>query len=127
MNDSNIQHKQTFAAPSGFGFDDDGQRVPVAMLDQPESESEPSERDEAKIRLEVFVRLISHLLRSDDQEQLWRAVQVLGFDLRLADGARNDVELAARLGVSRRQAHNIINELHRQNPCFADLFPGNSL
>jgi hypothetical protein len=117
MNDSGIQHRPTFATPSGFGFDDAGERVPVVLPAVEEDESPPAHRD----AVEAFARLIASLLRSKDRN---RAVEVLAFLFRLGSAAQDFDELGERLGVTGRQARNIVNDISKDNPDLSKLFTG---
>jgi hypothetical protein len=97
-----------------MGFES-GERVPVVLPEVGEDDS-PTAHD----GLEAFSRLISWLLSREDPK---RDVQVLAYLFRLGGAAQDVAELAERIGVSRRQAQNIITA-SRESPHLSKLFTG---
>ncbi len=126
MSDSCIQHKPTQTTPSGFGFDDDGERVPVVEQECPPEEAEEgllSEQDERRVRQETIVRLFTRLVEGDsDAESVGRKVLVLSYLLKRCPGApRSLAELGARMGVTKGRASQIVSALNPKTGGFRSV------
>lgn len=112
MTDSTIQYKSPTYITGSVGFES-GKPVPVVLPEVEEALPQP-----AHDGLEAFSRLISWLLSREDPK---RDIQVLAYLFRLGGAAQDVAELAERIGVSRRQAQNIITA-SRESPHLSNLF-----
>lgn len=123
MSDSGIQVKRRLTAPPGFGFDDEGNRVPIVLAvppDDPADLVECSDVDAARIRREMIVRFITRLLEAGDAKEIGRRVLVIANLLKgtLPGAPQNLDELGRRMGVSKSRASQIVSKL---NPYPSDL------
>jgi hypothetical protein len=108
MEDSGIQHKQTFTAEPGFGFDDACERVPVVMPEQ----NEPVNNDEfAQIKQETINRFIVWLIDGRvDHKQIGRQVLLAAYCAKCPGAPMSITALAARMDVSISQASRLAND-----------------
>ncbi len=96
MNDSGIQHKQTRVAPSGFGFDDGGERVPVTQPDILEKETETETREDG---LQAVLNFIALVITDAGPYKTGQRVHLLAHHFGLSD-CKTDKELARKLNLS---------------------------
>ncbi len=87
---------------SDYAFDDNGNPVPTVDPECYGNEPEPTDG-----RVEVLVRILNTLLPLDP-EQLYRTVQVLGYQHKLGEAARSVPELAKRLGLKERYTYRLL-------------------
>jgi len=126
--EANIQHKQTFASSPGFGFGDDGERVPVVMPEHETVESEISDEDAHRVRQETIVRFVSFLLRAGTAEEIGRMVLVISYLLKHSDGPRTLEQVGAlfaiggKLGVGKARVSQILSALNLEKGDFTRLF-----
>jgi hypothetical protein len=118
MKEHSIQHKATVVAPSGFGYDDDGNRVPVEMPADPTCAEEFHEDDARRLREETILRFISRLISAGTAENIGRKVLILSFKLHLPDGPGTLEQLGklfstgGRLGVGKARVSQIFSKLN---------------
>lgn len=108
------------SAPAGFGFDDQGERVPTVMpevLDDDE-ERQCSEEDAARLRQETIRRYTAWLNEHGHAEFIGRKSLVVGY---LLGSPRTLDELAARMGVTKGRASQIVSELNAELASFAGV------
>jgi hypothetical protein len=112
------QHKPTRHAPTVYGFDDEGERVPVVA--PPEdcgddeavaSEAERIVQDRKPLAF-ILRELVALLVTAKTPLQLWQFVQVLAFFFDMSD-CRTLTQLASKLNVSKGRVSQIISAL----PC----------
>jgi hypothetical protein len=97
-----------------LGFEGNGVRVPVTWppTDARESGENLCEADAARVRRETIARFLDWITRGEQSaEFVGRHCIVLAFTLHLPSAPTTQAELAARLGVSKTRAHQIISEL----------------
>jgi hypothetical protein len=101
MNASDTQHKTSYPAQPGFGFDDAGELVPV-VPDSSTNELACSDGDEARIRQETILRVFTMLLEGDgNAEVIGRRVLWIGRGLKCHGAPRTDTDLAKRLRLTK--------------------------
>jgi len=129
MSDSSIQNKQTRVAPSGYGFEGEGELVPIAQSDVSESVEEisdagkrelfemqkPSEKEaEPDARMdsrEVLLRLI-RFITTDSTAPLQTGQRVHLLAYKLGETKfKTDAEFARSLNVSPARVSQIIKQL----------------
>ena len=96
------------------GFES-GKPVLVVLPEDPADEPQEPAHD----GLEAFALLLDSILRSKDRN---RTVEVLAFCFKLGGAAQGFDELGERLGVSARQARNIVSA-SLEDPAFKGLSP----
>jgi hypothetical protein len=127
MDDSGIQHKQTFAAAPGFGFDDAGERVQVVMPQEPPGDetNEPGGNEDAS-RLGI-VETFRWILEGRERcgavfeegrseaskyfEQLGRRFYLFAYVNRLPGVPQSNNDLAAAFEVSAGGASQMVKKV----------------
>jgi hypothetical protein len=108
MQDSRIQHKQTHVAPSGFGFDDAGERVPVV---EPQVLGEEAETDDARAdSMQTIMRFIKLVVTDASPLKTGQRVHLFAHLCGLTD-YKTDAEFARKLNVSPGRVSQIREEL----------------
>jgi hypothetical protein len=112
-----------------LGFSDDGERVAVVwpQTDGPD-QVELSKSDADRVRRETIVRFLEWITgNKQDAEFIGRRCLVLAYFLRLKSAPENLDELAARLGVCKSRAWQIVQEqkLNAENDGFSGEFAQN--
>lgn len=115
------------AEGDALGFEGDGVRVPVVWppTDDPDSSETLSEAEAARVRRETIARFLDWITRGQqDAEFVGRRCIVLAFTLHLSSAPTTQAELAARLGVSKTRANQILSELklNAETTCFTGDF-----
>jgi hypothetical protein len=116
-------------SPGGTaGFDYDGERVAITWPECHEPpEADFSDAAAARVRQETIARFLDWITRGEhDAKFIGRRCIVLAFKLHLPSAPATLSELAARLGVSKTRAHQIVSELNGENTDSKGIFAENA-
>lgn len=128
MNDAPANPNPFRLSPGdAFGFSDAGERVAVTWPECNEPpEADFSDADAARVRQQTIARFLDWITRGEhDAEFIGRRCIVLAFKLHLPSAPATLAELAARLGVSKTRAHQIVSELNGENSDSKGIFAEN--
>ena len=114
MSESGIQHKQTFPASPGYGFDDAGERVPTVTMSDACADEQGcggAEDGFAKTDLQrALLRLVELLTADATPLQTGQRMHLMAYFLGVS-GCKTQAELARELNVSPGRVSQISKEL----------------
>jgi hypothetical protein len=101
-----IQHKQTFTAPPGFGFEA-GERVPIVLPVDSDNETETEQRGDSRPGL---LKLIALLTENATPLQAGQRMHLIAYLVGVSD-CKTHTDFARKLNVSPGRVSQIIREL----------------